>query len=223
MTIFPARGGQRRSARTSTTSSSLPNHLTSNGARLRTSPGCKRRGGKEREPYWFSSLTTARSGRVHPHSCDCDTCAAGGERPLTLSALFPPPPFLSLPARADWRQRADLPVHQHDRDLHPLPGRGLPATGLPGDQGLHPGQAAPAAGEPAAGALTYTPSPMDVHLTAENPLRQCSQCVKSSFNCFCLPPLLCDTARIGVDPIPSKHRASIAHTKMMKILLVDAS
>lgn len=51
------------------------------------------------------------------------------------------------------RQRPDLPVHQCGRGLHPLPGRGVAAPGLPGDPRLHPGTAAPPAREPAAGWL----------------------------------------------------------------------
>lgn len=42
-------------------------------------------------------------------------------------------------------------LHQHRGCLHPLSGRGLPETGLPGDPGVYPGTAPLTAGEPAAG------------------------------------------------------------------------
>lgn len=42
-------------------------------------------------------------------------------------------------------------LHQHRGRLHPLPGRGLPETSLPGDPGVHPGATPLSAGEPAAG------------------------------------------------------------------------
>lgn len=42
-------------------------------------------------------------------------------------------------------------LHQHRGCLHTLPGGGLPETGLPGDPGVHPGEAPLTAGEPAAG------------------------------------------------------------------------
>lgn len=61
---------------------------------------------------------------------------------------------LCLHVCSDQCQRANLPVHQHDRDLHPLPRWGLPETSLPGDKRLYPGQTAPAEREPAAG--TYS-------------------------------------------------------------------
>lgn len=44
-----------------------------------------------------------------------------------------------------------LLLHQHRGCLHPLPGRGLPETGVPGDPGVYPGTAPLTAGEPAAG------------------------------------------------------------------------
>lgn len=57
---------------------------------------------------------------------------------------------LSLPS-TDSVQRADLLLYQHRGSVHPLPRRGLPEAGLPGDQGVHPGSPALPEGKSAAG------------------------------------------------------------------------
>lgn len=56
-------------------------------------------------------------------------------------------------------QRADLLLHQHRGRVHPLPRRGLPEAGLPGDQGVHPGSPPLAEGEPAAGESQSSSAP----------------------------------------------------------------
>lgn len=60
---------------------------------------------------------------------------------------------LSLPPRpsTDRVQRSDLLLLQHRGSVHPLPSRGLPEAGLPGDQGMHPGSPPLPEREPAAG------------------------------------------------------------------------
>lgn len=63
-------------------------------------------------------------------------------------------PTLSPLSSTDRVQRADLLLHQHRGRVHPLPRRGLPEAGLPGDQGVHPGSPPLAEGEPAAGGGT---------------------------------------------------------------------
>ena len=71
--------------------------------------------------------------------------------------------FVSLCVFSDQCQCADLPVHKHDRDLYPLSCWGLPETSLPGDEGIYPGQIAPAEGEPAAGTHMHTHMHWNTH------------------------------------------------------------
>lgn len=68
---------------------------------------------------------------------------------LSDSSLSLPPPH-PRPS-TDRVQRSDLLLLQHRGSVHPLPSRGLPEAGLPGDQGMHPGSPPLPEREPAAG------------------------------------------------------------------------
>lgn len=48
-------------------------------------------------------------------------------------------------------QCSHLLLYKHCRRVYPLPSRGVPKTGFPGDQGMHTSQAAFSKGKPAAG------------------------------------------------------------------------
>lgn len=59
--------------------------------------------------------------------------------------------FFFFPFVAAGLQCSHLLLYKHCRRVYPLPSRGVPKTGLPGDQGMHTSQAAFSKGKPAAG------------------------------------------------------------------------
>lgn len=59
--------------------------------------------------------------------------------------------FFFFPFVAAGLQCSHLLLYKHCRRLYPLPSRGVPKTGFPGDEGMHTSQAAFSKGKPAAG------------------------------------------------------------------------
>lgn len=69
-------------------------------------------------------------------------------RCFSLSVTPPPQSLFHFTAGV---QRVDLFMHEYSGCVHPLPSRGFPEAGLPGDPWVHPGSPSLPEGEPAAG------------------------------------------------------------------------
>lgn len=72
---------------------------------------------------------------------------AGFQSVTKCSSLF----FFFFSFVAAGLQCSHLLLYKHCRRVYPLPSRGVPKTGFPGDQGMHTSQAAFSKGKSAAG------------------------------------------------------------------------